>query len=224
MKYQYDFDPADDSTAARLCRLVGHDKKVLELGCAAGSMTQVLKDHYGCAVTAIEYDAAAAEVARPYCEALYVADLSKTPASSLTQQQFDVVLMADVLEHLYESQQQLADVLQLVRPGGQLVISVPNIAHNGILAQLWCGQFNYTETGILDHTHVRFFTPHSLRALLETAGLRITHSETVDTGPHHPEFAAYWQQLPDDLYTLLQHHTPGQAYQMIMCASLESAL
>lgn len=218
-KYQYDFDPTDNSTAARLCRLVGHDKAVLELGCAAGSMSKVLQRHYGCTITGIEYDAAAAELARPYCEEVHVADLEKTPASTLTSQQFDVVLMADVLEHLRDSAFHIRDVKQLLRPGGRLVMSVPNIAHNGILAQLWCGQFNYTDTGILDNTHVRFFTPHSLRALLEAAGLTIDHSDTVDTGPHHPEFAAYWQQLPDDLYTLLQHHTPGQAYQIIMCAS-----
>ena len=220
MKYDYDFDPAGDGTAARLCRLVGHDKTVLELGCAAGTMTQVLKEHYGCRVSAIEFDAQAAEHARPYCEALLVADLEQQPMSALMAgQRFEVVLMADVIEHLRDTQAQLAEIKKLLAPGGQLVLSIPNVAHSGIIAQLLCGQFTYTPTGLLDSTHIRFFTADSMRQELEQAGFTVTHTDTVDTDEHHPEFAAYWQQLHPVARWLLRRHRPGRAYQLIFTAT-----
>lgn len=219
MKYHYHFDPTDTSTAARLCRLVGHNKIVLELGCAAGAMSQVLKEHYGCRITGIEYDAEAAELARPFCEQLHVANLDHTPASELVgEQRFNVVLMADVIEHLRDPQAQLQDVRGLLQPNGLLVISIPNVAHNGLIAQLLCGQFNYTATGLLDNTHIRFFTAHSLNTLLEQEGFKVLHTEGVNTDQHHPEFAQYWQALPADIHAYLEQNVHGHAYQIITVA------
>lgn len=218
LKYDYAFDPNDDSTAARVCRLVGDHKKVLELGCAAGAMSKVLQQHYHCTITGVEFNAEAAELARPYCSEVFIRDLDHADALIALQGAFDVIVMADVLEHLRDPEARLQDALRHLSPTGSVVVSVPNIAHNGVLAQLWCGEFAYGETGLLDRTHIHFFTAASLQRMLERNGLEIEKIETIDTGPFHPEFEMYWKQLPPDVYTLFQHNTTGQPYQIIMRA------
>ena len=218
LKYDYAFDPSDDSTAARVCRLVGERKQVLELGCAAGAMSKVLSQHYHCAVTGVEFNADAAQLARAYCKEVVVTDLDQTDALRALDQSFEVLVFADVLEHLRDPETRLREALSYLSPTGYVVVSVPNIAHNGVLAQLWCGEFNYAETGLLDRTHIHFFTAATLQRMLERVGLEVDHIETIDTGPFHPEFAEYWEQLPPEVYTLFQHNTPGQPYQIIMRA------
>lgn len=218
-RYDYEFDPHGDSTAARVCHLVGRDRRVLELGCAAGAMTAVLRNHYDCRVTGVEYDARALEHARPFCEAAVQADLNNdTWPSRLPQQPFDTVLAADVLEHLRDPLHCLRQIHDLLGSDGELVVSVPNIAHSGVLAALLSNDFPYRDIGLLDRTHVYFFTSLTLGQMLHDAGFQVTHAETVNAGPEHPEFRAYWQNLPADARAWLARHPAGQPYQIIMRA------
>src|SRR5690606_6236743 len=104
-RYDYSFNPDDDSTAARVCRLVGHGRQVLELGCAAGAMSAVMSRHYGCQVTGVEYDPAAAADARAHCRQVHVLSLDEPGwVSELSGAAFDTVVAADVLEHLRNPQ------------------------------------------------------------------------------------------------------------------------
>lgn len=220
-KYDYDFDPTDESTAARVCRLVGANQKVLELGCAAGAMTKVMKHHYQCELTVVEYDAAAAESARPYATELIVGNLDEPDCLADLHRKgsrFNAIVMADVLEHLRNPEAVLQGVLPLLHPEGHVVVSVPNIANGGVIAALWCDAFDYAETGLLDKTHIHFFTATTLRAMLERAGLVIDTVEYVNAGAWHPEFAYYWERIPTELHQLLEQHQPAQAFQIVMRA------
>lgn len=218
LKYDYAFDPTDDSTAARVCRLVGHQKRVLELGCAAGAMSKVLSHHYECRVTGVEFDPDAAAIAREFCDSVIVGDLNQpTLLESLTGT-FDVILMADVLEHLANPTACLHAVLPYLQDDGAIVVSVPNIANGGVIAALWCDAFNYAETGLLDRTHIHFFTTRTLYALLESHGLVIDQIEYVDAGAWHPEFAEFWEKIPAELKQALEKHPPAQAFQTVVRA------
>lgn len=220
-RYDYQFDPGDDSTAARLCRRVGHDRSVLELGCAAGAMTQVLQAHYGCTVMAVEHDGAAAEQARRSGARVIVADLDDAQwSASLGRARFQAILAADVLEHLHDPLACLQRLREHLEPGGRLHVSVPNIAHSGVLAALMCNAFPYAETGLLDRTHVHFFTAYSLGQMLAQAGFAVESHEGVDAGPEHPEFAPYWQRLPEAVRAQLAGNPAGRAYQVIVTARL----
>jgi 2-polyprenyl-3-methyl-5-hydroxy-6-metoxy-1,4-benzoquinol methylase len=84
---------------------------------------------------------------------------------------FDLLILGDVLEHLVDPGASLARLVPLLKPGGQVLASVPNIAHWQVVAGLILGRFDYTDQGVMDRTHLRWFTPKSLRALLESAGL-----------------------------------------------------
>ncbi len=224
-RYDYQFDPDDDSTPAQICRLIGHGQRVLELGCAAGAMSVVLTRHYQCQLIGLEADPAAAEAARAHGIDARVANLESPDwAAGLADASFDTVLAADVLEHLHDPLGCLLQLRRLLSPQGRLVVSVPNIAHSGVLAALLCDAFPYRDTGLLDRTHVHFFTRQSLQQMLHQAGFAVTQVQTADTGPHHPEFAAYWDALPPPLRQHLAGNPVGRAYQVIMQAALAPAV
>lgn len=218
-RYDYTFDPSGDSTAARVCRLAGHGRRVLELGCAAGAMSAVLARHYHCTVTGVEYDAKAAGEAARHCETVITASLEDDAwLEPLKNQRFDTVIAADVLEHLHDPGRCLRQLRTLIGDDGRIVISVPNLAHSGVLAALLCGDFPYVDVGLLDRTHVHFFTAASLRRTLEANGYEIVHSETVDAGAWHAEFARYWNALPPALKEWLENNPAGRAFQIVVVA------
>jgi 2-polyprenyl-3-methyl-5-hydroxy-6-metoxy-1,4-benzoquinol methylase len=218
-RYDYQFDPNGESTAAKVCRLAGAGHHVLELGCAAGAMSAVLTNHYGCEVTGVEYDASAAELARRFCQRVVVGNLEQVGwHESLAGLQFDTIVAADVLEHLRDPLQCLRHVRKMLAPEGQLVVSVPNIAHSGVLAALLANDFPYRETGLLDRTHIHFFTALTLGNTLTSAGFSVEVVDTVDTGSWHPEFKQYWDMLPATVRDWLSANPAGKPFQIIMQA------
>lgn len=218
-RYDYQFDPNGESTAAQVCRLAGSGQRVLELGCAAGAMSAVLVSHYGCEVTGVEYDATAAEQARRFCHRVVLSNLDNPDwHEPLAGLQFDTIVAADVLEHLRNPLACLQQARKLLTANGQLVVSVPNIAHSGVLAALLSNDFPYRETGLLDRTHIHFFTALTLGQTLAQAGFSVAAMQTVDTGPWHPEFKWYWDGLPASIRVWLAGNPAGKAFQIIMRA------
>jgi 2-polyprenyl-3-methyl-5-hydroxy-6-metoxy-1,4-benzoquinol methylase len=125
----------------------------------------------GLVVDGAELDPVAAEEARQVCRTVVVGDLQHLDLSTLPH--YDVVLFGDTLEHLPDPGAVLARLRPRVKPGGVLVVSVPNIANWAIRLSLLAGRFRYTDRGILDRTHLRFYTRRTLIELLEGAGFRV---------------------------------------------------
>jgi 2-polyprenyl-3-methyl-5-hydroxy-6-metoxy-1,4-benzoquinol methylase len=148
----------------------GRGQRLLDVGAAQGDLARLLTQR-GYDVTAIEGDPGLAGTARGKCREVVVADLDR-PLPDL-HGPFDVVVCADILEHLKNPLGVLLQVSRLLSPDGNIIVSVPNIAHLWIRLQMCCGRFEYTERGILDGTHLRFFTLASFRRLLREAGLEI---------------------------------------------------
>lgn len=169
-KYDTAVDPESNTSHALMLELVGSNKRVLDVGCASGYLARALRER-GCRVSGVEYDADAAEEAAPVLDQLVVGDLERLDlAAEFASRQFDVVVFGDVLEHLRDPLPVLRSVRDLLRPGGGVVISVPNIAHADVRLSLLQGRFEYRDLGLLDVTHVRFFTRSSLRTFLADAG------------------------------------------------------
>jgi len=147
----------------------GRGRLLLDLGAAQGDMAELLTSQ-GFVVTAVEGDPVLAEMARKKCAETIVADLDQ-PLPHFAQH-FDVVLCADVLEHLKDPERVLREAVDRLKPGGIAAISVPNVAHLWMRLQLLLGSFNYRDRGILDRTHLRFFTLRSFRNLLADSGLK----------------------------------------------------
>src|SRR5260370_7463249 len=137
----------------------------------------------GCCVTGIEVDPIAAKRARAYCQAVYVLDLNAPDwIAGLPERGFDVVLLGDVLEHLAMPNVTLLQLREVLTLDGALVISLPNVVHWITRLKILFGQFNYEPGGTLDHTHLRFFTTKTARALIEAAGYRITRFHPASGG------------------------------------------
>ena len=105
--------------------------------------------------------------AAPAAEASWVPELAQVEGA------FDLALALDVLEHSADPEGLLADLASRLRPGGTALVSVPNVAHWSMRASLLAGRFDYAERGILDRTHLRFFTRATFLDLLAGVGLRV---------------------------------------------------
>jgi 2-polyprenyl-3-methyl-5-hydroxy-6-metoxy-1,4-benzoquinol methylase len=163
-------DLDDNSGHRKMLELVGKDKKVIDFGCATGFLARLLKDRH-CKVVGIEIDPEAATTAEKYCEKVHVVDLDRiSPVELLTGQKFDVAIFGDVLEHLRDPWRILEETRELLTPEGYIVASIPNVAHGAIRLALLQGQFEYSTMGILDNTHLKFFTRKTAQELFERSG------------------------------------------------------
>ncbi|BAZ09920.1 type 11 methyltransferase [Calothrix sp. NIES-4071] len=163
----------DNSSLKKTLHFVGKNKRVVDFGCATGYLAQLLKLN-GCVVTGVDYNQEAAQEAERYCQEVIVADLDFTSVTEIfPNQKFDVAIFGDVLEHLRNPWKVLEDTKNILEPDGYIVASIPNIAHGAIRLALLQGKFEYTQFGILDNTHLRFFTKKTIEDLFETTGYSI---------------------------------------------------
>ncbi len=168
---------SEHHSLSKMFRLVGENKRVLDFGCATGYFAQLLTKK-GCTVTGIEINSDAAKVAEQYCEQVIVADLDLVSLTEiLPERSFDVAVFGDVLEHLRDPWRLLKETQQLLNLEAYVVASIPNIAHGAIRLALLQGKFEYTELGILDNTHLRFFTRKTVEELFEHSGYFL---DTID--------------------------------------------
>ena len=166
----------------------GRGRRLLDVGAADGLLSRHLMER-DWKVTAIERDPSAAEAGRAHCELMIVADLDREiPA---LEGAFDVIVYGDVLEHLADPLRVLVALNRRLAPGGDVLISIPNVAHLWIRLCLLLGRFDYLDRGILDSTHLRFFTDRSMRALLEEAGLTVVR-RTVTPAPLYQAVPRRW--------------------------------
>lgn len=146
--------------------------KLLEIGCAAGATLMTIKNANPTAcLYGLELSEGAAAVAGNFAE-VTTGNFELMERADF-EGSFDYVLMGDVLEHLFDTDKALSKVHKWLKPGGSLVVSVPNIAHIAIVLQLLCGVWNYEDSGILDRTHVRFFTEKTLQQYLYNNGYKV---------------------------------------------------
>jgi 2-polyprenyl-3-methyl-5-hydroxy-6-metoxy-1,4-benzoquinol methylase len=212
----------DNHSHSQIVRRVPRYARVLELGCADGSMSRLLKQQCEASVIGVEQNVYAAWQAQCFCDYVFTENLDDPHSlDALEGEKFDVITLVDVLEHL----QHPADLLKRLKPllldEGQLLLSVPNIAHASVRLELLKGGFNYEATGILDETHLKFFTAATLQALLAEAGydmqdLDYTSHDLADTVIAEHLQAAGLQVTPATLATF--HAPDAVAYQFIAAA------
>ncbi len=175
LRYSLSYEPVLAEQFGRnriFVELAAVGERVLEFGCADGFISRHLTES-GCRVTAVEVDPEAAERARQWCEQVLVHDLNRLDWTQQLRGKFDTVLCGDVLEHLVDPDVTLNQIPALLTPSGRVIISLPNIAHIRTRLKLFFGKFEYESTGIMDVTHLRFYTQKAARELIESAGFRI---------------------------------------------------
>jgi len=164
---------------AQVIRIVGNGKgrRLLDVGCADGTLSEKFAAH-GWRVTGIEPFRDDAEAAR--ARGIDVMEMTLEEAVGRLGLEFDAVVLADVLEHCHDPWMVLKQIVTRSRPGTAIVISIPNVAHVVTRVQLLLGRFDYVDRGILDRTHLRFFTRSTTLELIESAGL---HPESITVTP-----------------------------------------
>ena len=158
----------------------GDANDILEIGCAAGMTGNKLKQKPGVYVAGVELDHRAAVEAKKVLDDVIEGDI-ETLELPFGEKRFDCILFADVLEHLIDPLAVLKKTRKLLRANGTVIASIPNVQYLGLVNQLVEGNWTYQDEGILDRTHLRFFTYHEIVKLFDEAGYRISSTnETLD--------------------------------------------
>lgn len=151
---------------------------ILEIGCAAGGTMVGIKQRVPHAnIYGVEIDENAAEIAK-YFGTVIAADIEKYLPKEYNEK-FDYIIMGDVLEHLRDPWSAIANIKLMLKKNGKLIISIPNVLHISIFEQMFSGEWEYEDAGIMDRTHLRFFTAKSIRKLIEDNGMSIVNMDGV---------------------------------------------
>lgn len=222
-KYDYQFVLDDktvqqgDSSHAKILQQVQPGSMVLECGPAYGVMTRYLKEALGCTVYILELDPECYAYASRYADGGACVNLEEDGwIASLPDGAFDYILYADVLEHLRDPQAVLTKMKRFLKPEGCALLSVPNIAHGDIIANLLCDQFTYTSLGLLDNTHIHMFARKNLQEMIRASGYYLA----LESCTHVPLFATEQgafipEQKRSALKQVLMYHQTYPIYQYI---------
>lgn len=216
--YEFSIDASSDNTHANVIRMVGSSHRVLELGPATGYMTEMLRAN-DCSVVGIEIDPDMARQAAQFCERVIVGDLDELDfQSELGEERFDVIVAADVLEHLKDPLGVLRRLRSLLSPEGFFVVSLPNIAHAGVRLALLQGRFEYRDLGLLDRTHLRFFTHESIAEMFDEAELAVVELHRQEAPITIGDVQVDIDAVPEELIRGLEADPEARTYQFVIKA------
>lgn len=168
-------------------------ERSLDVGCFVGATSALIKSRHGnCHTVGIEPSLPAAEVARKRMDTVHVGMLEEIdfPAAGYAEGHFDAIVLADVLEHMYNPWGALKRLKPYLSPRGCLLASIPNARNLAVLGQLAAGRWRYEPAGLLDVTHIRFFTRVEIQEMFPATGYRI---EALVCNPD-PRWARLMQQ------------------------------
>jgi 2-polyprenyl-3-methyl-5-hydroxy-6-metoxy-1,4-benzoquinol methylase len=147
---------------------------VLDVGCSSGNLGAAVKSRTGATVVGIEQSEEMGQAAKQMLDIVYIGDAEYLLASGLENKKFDVIIFADILEHLVDPWGALTNSLTLLNHDGYIIASLPNVRHISTLYQLIIkGYWPYNERGIHDKTHLRFFTKRNVMEMFDNDKLEI---------------------------------------------------
>ena len=216
-------DPAVRTSLSVLAAFVQPRSRVLDLGTGAGGLGAYLRETKACTVDGLTLSAEEAEVARPDYRRVVVGNLeSEDWPTHFDGHGYDVIVCADVLEHVREPAAVLAQCTHLLAPGGLLLASVPNVAYAGLIVSLMHGEWTYGPEGLLDASHLRFFTRQSFEELLNRQGWTLHAAEPIEQPWFETEFARRWDHLPPAVADHLLALPHASVYQWVFAAARQS--
>jgi methionine biosynthesis protein MetW len=206
-----------------VAELVPPGATVLDVGCASGYLADELLARGASAVDGIELDPDEADAARAVCRTVVHGSIESSEVlAQVADGAYDAIVLADVIEHLRAPEDALRGLLPKLRPSGCVVLSVPNVAHWSVRLSLLRGRFRYEETGLLDRTHLRFFTRETLRELIESVGLAVEREEIAFREVPDPDTVAALPLAGRSLagpYTVVARRLAGLlGYQFVIAA------
>lgn len=215
--YLRTFDGQRRNSLSVLAGLVPRDASILDVGTGSGALGRYLSENKSCIVDGLTHNRDEAAMAAPHYRRLNVGDLETQDLAELCAgTRYDIVIFADVLEHLRQPHIPLRAAGALLADGGKVLLSVPNVAYLGLLGELLTGEFRYRDEGLLDRTHLRFFTRRSLLDFLSDNGYQVTRLETVCVDLPQSEFRLSCRELTPAVTRWLAALPDALTYQFIV--------
>jgi 2-polyprenyl-3-methyl-5-hydroxy-6-metoxy-1,4-benzoquinol methylase/glycosyltransferase involved in cell wall biosynthesis len=194
----------------------GRRARILDVGCASGYFGGALKE-LGHEVWGVEIGRRAGDRAKARLDRVYLGGIEAFLADSRwTAVRFDCIVFGDVLEHLVDACTVLQQCRERLAPGGIIVASIPNVAHQAVRAMLLEGRWEYSPMGILDSTHLRFYTQATVVELMSRTGLRVERLDRVSV-PAPATGIAYHPALLDAV-SRLASDSETEVFQYVLCA------
>lgn len=220
MKYWVEIDQtvlAEKNVYSLASNEIQEGARVLEIGASYGHFTSYLVNKKKCTVSAIEINPDAKSSLEKFSKKVFIGNLEKDDwFSSFEGQNFDIILVMDVFEHLRDPGSVLKRIKLLMNGQTKLIVSVPNIAHNSVLACLLDDQFKYNDFGLLDKTHVHFFAFKELVPFFRQADLYVNAIDGVLKNFDETENIINPHRLTSSMLNALEQHKLGQVYQFFV--------
>lgn len=214
--YLRSITPGERTSLSALASLVDEGAAVLDLGCGSGALGEHLSATRGCIVDGVTLSEEEAEHARPYYRRVVVDNLESCDLiTTFGNKRYDFIVCADVLEHLSRPERILNACRDLLSVHGQLLFSVPNAGYCGLVADLLHGEFRYREEGLLDRTHLRFFTRRSLTRFMHQHRWSIGTLDTIQRDLNESEFQVEFDALPPAVTRYMLATPDALSYQFI---------
>jgi 2-polyprenyl-3-methyl-5-hydroxy-6-metoxy-1,4-benzoquinol methylase len=223
-RYHASINPEEENNShAIMLRMVGFNKRVLEAGCASGHVSERLSKQ-GCSVVGIEIDGGIVEPAMEWLERVVIGNIEDDALwDELEGEYFDVILFGDVLEHLKDPLKTLREAKKHLAPSGTIVISAPNIAHADVKIALINGDFPYRQDGLLDRTHIHFFTKESLLELVRGAGMAVVEISRVTVPVFETELGVSRNDVDAPTLDSILRDRESESYQFVVKATRDDA-
>ena len=197
MAQLYNFQEVNEGTSCKtILGFVSPGSRVLEFGPATGYMTKFMQEQLHCKVTCIELIPEMAQLTSQYAEKMIVADIDLGEWEKELDGTYDYIIFADVLEHLRSPGKAIQKSMKYLSANGCMLTSIPNIGHNAVIMSLLKGKFEYTNDGLLDDTHIHFFTRQSMRDMFEKEGLICIAEKSRIRRPSSTEFQEFYIKKP----------------------------
>ena len=215
-KHEYSVGTHNNSWA-NLFELIPEGARVLDVGCSTGNFGAALIRNKNCTVVGIDTNSADIAAAQPALTDAQVIDIT-SPGAVDGLGKFDVIIFADVLEHLPDPRSTLKSLRASLNPDGFIAFSIPHMGHLSVRLDLLSGQFPYTETGLLDRTHFHFYDRLEIDSLFTDSGYTV-----VDQRPVVVQYPDSWLRdrlgqlglTPDATFFSLMSDTESQVFQYI---------
>lgn len=227
-KYDFDLDIFGNNTISWIAKSVDICSSVLEFGPANGRLTKYLTEQKKCKVDIVEIDSESGKEAALYAEKALLGSEEGNIENYYwiqTEKKYDYIIFADVLEHLINPQDVLEHCSAVIAEKGKILVSIPNASHNSVIIELFNDEFEYNPTGILDNTHLKFFTRKSFERMAQNAGWTIIGEKAKQIRVGETEINNSYKDVPKNLFKELIHRENGNYYQyMFVLASCENYL
>lgn len=214
--YQRTVSDHEDDSLSIIASLIKPGQTVLDLGMGAGGLGHYLNQRHAVVADGVTLNQAEADIAAAWYRQIAVVNLDQADLQTIfSGQQYDCIVCADVLEHLINPENLLAQCKKLLKPGGQLLISIPNVGYCGLIAELIQGDFRYRSEGLLDSTHLRFFTRLSMQRFFAQHGWDLLSTRVTELQLTESEFKVAFDTLPPAVARHLLAIPDALSYQFV---------